>query len=110
MPRFWRHSGPHNRADPVPLAGLRGRRELVGNGYPQRVMALNGVEAGLLALWVLGVVAALLAGARGGFTVRARVALLTAILLPVLGSLLAIAYLGLTLARNPRGTTPTTSA
>ena len=70
-------------------------------------MELNGLEAGLLALWLLGVLAALLAGARGGFTVRARVAMVVAILLPVLGSLLAIAYLSLTLARNPEAKFPT---
>jgi len=57
-------------------------------------MALNGLEAGLLALWALGVVSAILAGRRGGFTLRARVAILGAFFLPVLGSLLAIAYLG----------------
>ena len=73
-------------------------------------MAVNGLEVGLLALWSLGVVAALLAGVRGGFTVRARVAIVVAIFLPVLGSLLAIAYLSLTLARNPRGTTPASTA
>ena len=74
-------------------------------------MALNGLEAALLALWPLGVLAALLAGARSGFTVRARVALLLAIFWPFFGSLLAIAYLSLTLARHPlRGNALNTTA
>ena len=83
---------------------------MLADSYAQRVMAIDGLEVGLLALWCLGVGAAILAGVRGGFTVRAKVAILTAIFLPVLGSLLAIAYLSLTLARHTPGTTPTSSA
>jgi len=111
LPRWWKRPRSDERAVPVSaLLAYAVGVDSAADGYPQSVMAVNGLEAGLLALWALGVVSAILAGRRGGFTLRARVAILAAIFLPVLGSLLAIAYLGLTIARNPRRTAPRATA
>lgn len=91
-------STPHQ----YPGAWTHQRHRTGANRYPQKVMAISGLEAGLFLVWSVGVLATLFAGARGGFTLRARVVLLLAIFMPVLGSVLAIAYLILTLVRNPR--------
>lgn len=88
-----------------PLNGI-----LAMKSYPRRVMDVNGWEAVLLTVWAFGVLAALLAGNRGGFTGRARAAVVVAIFLPVVGSLIAVAYLWLTHARSTRRDTVNTTA
>jgi len=64
------------------------------------VMDLNGLELAILLLWVIGIGAVVHTGRRAGFTARTWIALAAAVVLPVAGSLLAIAYA--TVARADR--------
>ena len=56
------------------------------------VMGLNGLELAILLLWVVGIGAIVHTGLRAGFSVRTWAALVVAVLVPVAGSLFAIAY------------------
>jgi hypothetical protein len=55
-------------------------------------MGLNGLEFAILLLWVVGIGAVVHAGRRVGFTARTWIALAAAVVVPVAGSLVAIAY------------------
>jgi len=55
-------------------------------------MDVNGIEFAILLLWVVGIVAVVHAGRRAGFTARTWIALAAAVVVPVAGSLVAIAY------------------
>lgn len=56
------------------------------------MMGLNGLELAILLLWVVGIGVILHTGFRAGFSVRTWAALAVAVLVPVAGSLFAIAY------------------
>lgn len=56
------------------------------------MMQLNALEGAVLLLWPAGVVAVLATGAARGFHLRTWLALAAAILVPVLGAVLAFAF------------------
>lgn len=55
-------------------------------------MGLNGLELAILLLWLVGIGAVVHTARRVGFTARTWIALAAAVVVPVVGSLLAIAY------------------
>jgi hypothetical protein len=56
------------------------------------MMDLNGLELAIVVVWVVGIGAIVHTGPRAGFTARTWLALAAAVTVPVVGSLLAIAY------------------
>ena len=63
-------------------------------------MDLNALELAILLLWMIGIGAIAHTGRRAGFTARTWVALAVAVVVPVAGSLLAIAYATLSTAER----------
>lgn len=61
-------------------------------------MGLNGLEVAILLLWAVGIGAIVRTGLRAGFSIRTWAALAVAVLVPVAGSLFAIAYVALAAA------------
>jgi hypothetical protein len=68
------------------------------------MLALQPLETVLLLLWLTGVLAALTALIRGGSRVRGLVVLGVAIVVPVLGSAVAIGYLATLRSRGQEAT------
>jgi hypothetical protein len=63
-------------------------------------MDLNSLELAIMLLWVIGIGAIVHTGRRAGFNARTWLALVGAVVVPVAGSLLAIAYATLATAER----------
>lgn len=74
--------------------------DAAGTSSLSSVMDLNGLELAILLLWMIGIGAILYTGRRAGFTARTWLALAAAVVVPVAGSLLAIAYATLATAER----------